>query len=181
MSKFCVESELTNPKCYTLEKFRFQSEEQIFDILLDVFKSTLPAEMQLLTGCDDKPLYISEDAIDLVPPDHLPRFCLILNPTSDVPTYPELPVYRSVIYNFELILTVTNDNPNCVTWELLRFKNAVESILIGAELAIDGYESVYLEPQGFNYNAIGNDDISGKYYRQGAYRFAVTVRQSKTN
>jgi hypothetical protein len=181
MDRFCVEAGLENPKCYTLEKFKFQSEEPIFDILLDVFKSELPQDLKQETGCDGKPLFISESSIDIVPSETSARFSLILNPLGDVPTYPESPVYRSVDYNFEFILTVTNDVPNCATWELLKFKNVVESILIGAEFAIDGYDSVYLEPRGFNYYPTGIDDASGKYYRQGAYRFTVTVKQEKIN
>lgn len=178
--KFCVEGVLTNPPCYTLETYQFQSEEQIFDILLDVFKSTLPGKMAELNGCDDKPLFITEDAIDLVPPAKEVRFSAILNPLSDVPKYAETPIYREVRYNFEWILTSANRIPHCVTWELIRFKNVVESILIGAEFAIDGYDSVYLEPTGFNYEIPAQDE-NGMYYRQGAYRFAVTVRQSKIN
>ena len=158
MDNYCVEGVLTNPPCYTLETYQFQSEESIFDILLDVFKSTLPGKLAEQTGCDQKPLYIAEDSIDIAPPAKEVRFCAILNPLGDVPVYPELPIYREVKYNFEWILTATNPVPQCVTWELLKFKNVVESILIGAEFAIDGYDSVYLEPGGFNYQIPGQDE-----------------------
>lgn len=181
MSKFCVDGSVTNPKCYTINDYasKFASEEQILDTLLDVLKSTLPGNLREVNDCQNKPIVINEESIDLRPPLEAVRFHLTLNPLGDVPNYPEHKVHRTVEYNFELILTVGNENLDCVTWELIRFKNAVESLLISVELLIDGYDGVYLEPKGFNYFPIGED--KGAYFRQGAYRFSVTVTQYKIN
>lgn len=178
MQQFCAEGTIDNPKCYTLETFDFVSEESIFDILLDVLKSELPPRLALLKDCDDKPMYISEDNIDLVFGDNSPHFELILNPLSDLPSYTDLRNYRTVEYNFELILTVHNERLKCLTWEMIRFKNAIEGLIIATELAIDGYDTVDIEPKGFNYDIpeqVGN----AMYMRQGSYRFTVTIRQSK--
>ena len=179
MKEFCAEGGLTNPKCYKVENFDFNSEENIFDILLDVFKSELPAKMADILDCQNKPMIIHEEHIDLLPSEGTPRFELILNPFGDIPTYSEALNYREVEYTFELLLTVANQVARCVTWELLRFKNAVESLLIGAEFQIDGYNSVYIEPKGFRYFVPEVD--GGNYRRQGAYRFTVTVTQYRTN
>lgn len=177
MDNFCVEGSLTNPKCVTFESFDFPSEERLFEILLDVFKSELPSKMAALIGCDDKPLFITEKAIDLTPPQKEVRFSLVFNPLGDLPVYNQGRNYRTVEYNFELNLQSINKSLRCVTWELIKFKNAVEGLIIGAELAIDGYDSVDLEPKGFAYSLplVG----SGKYFREGAYRFSVTVSQYK--
>lgn len=181
MNKFCVDGSVTNPKCYTVNDYapQFASEEQILDTLLDVLKSTLPANLKQIKDCQDKPMVISEAKIGLHPPLEIARFQLVLNPLGDVPTYPEHKVHRTVEYNFELILTVGNEVLDCVTWELIRFKNAVESLLLSVELLIDGYDGVFLDPKGFNYFPIGED--KGVYFRQGAYRFSVTVTQYKIN
>lgn len=176
MNSFCPEGGLQNPRCVTLETFEFASEEQIFDILLDVFKSTLPDKLALVKDCENKPMRIAEEAISLLPVQGTHRLSLLLNPLGDVPRYPESPIYREVDYNFELFLSVTNKNPDCVTWELLRFKNVIEAILIGAQFAIDGYNSVSLDPKGFTYFLITGPD-NNVYRRDGAYRFTVTVTQ----
>jgi hypothetical protein len=44
MNNFCVENVLENPKCETLQAFDFLSEEQIFDILLDILKGRIAYE-----------------------------------------------------------------------------------------------------------------------------------------
>lgn len=175
--KFCPEAGLLTQKCVSFEAYQFDSEEQIFDILLDVFKSELPPRLALIKDCDGKAMFIDENAIDLLPAQGPHRFELMLNPLGDIPTYSASLGYRTVEYNFEIVMTVTNTRAECITWELLRFKNVVEGLLIGAEFAIDGYNSVDIEPKGFNYY-IPNQD-GGSYFRQGSYRFSVTVTQYK--
>lgn len=177
MNNFCTDGSLINPKCYTLESFQFDSEEQIFDILLDIFKSELPPRLALAKDCQGKPMYIAEESIDIIPPTTESKFQLILNPLGDIPEYSENLAYRKVEYNFELLITAQNTVAACVTWELVRFKNIVEGLIIGAELAIDGYHSVYITPKGFNYFI--PEAMSGAYRRQGSYRFSVTVTQYK--
>lgn len=179
MKNFCVDGSLTNPKCYSTESFDFSSEEQIFDILLDVLKSEVPTRLKQVNGCDDKPMYISEEDIDLIPSGNQnARFSIILNPVGDFPEYSDSLMFRTVIYNFELILAVVNESLGCVTWELLRFKNVIEGLIIGTQFAIDGYNSVLVEPRGFNY-IIPEPIAAGTYRRQGAYRFSVTVTQTR--
>lgn len=178
MSKFCVEGSI-DPKCVTFESYEFDSEEQIFDILLDVLKSELPGRLALVKGCDDKPLRIEEDAIGLIQSEGTDRLTLVLEPLGDIPNYAPSMVYRKVDYNFELILTAQNKEAQCVTWELIRFKNVVEGLIVGAEFAIDGYQSVDVEPKGFNYFPL--EGSVGLYRRQGSYRFSVTVTQYKNN
>lgn len=179
-SKICVEGALLNPKCVNFKTFEFDSEEQLFEILLDVLKSQLPGKLAEVNGCDGKPLWISEDAIDTIPPSKQVALSIIFDPLGDVPKYSENLEYREVTYDFELTLTVTNKKPNCVTWELVKFKNKVEELLVGAEFAVDGYNSVMLEPKGFTYSQIFPDG-SAKFVREGQYRFSVTVTQFKNN
>lgn len=180
MNNFCTEGSLINPKCYKLETSDFQSEEQIFDILLDVLKSELPERLSALKDCSGKAMYIAEDNIDIIPSDNVPHFEVTLNPLSDLPKYTDLRNYRTVEYNFELILTVHNEDPKCLTWELIRFKNSVEGLIVATELFIDGYDTVDVEPRGFNYYVPEN--VGGAVYmRQGSYRFAVTITQYKIN
>lgn len=176
--KFCPEGGLTNPKCYKIESIDYASEEQILDILLDILKSELPPRLQVLKDCNDKPMYIAEEAIDIIPLGAQAHLSLILNPLGDVPSYSESLLFRTVRYNFELILTVENQVPACITWELMRFKNAVEGLIVGAEFYIDGYSSVVVEPVGFTYY-IPEPLDSGSVRRQGTYRFSVTVTQNK--
>lgn len=180
MSNFCFDGVLLNPKCYKLETFDFSSEESIFEILLDLLKSELPAKMANQTDCSGKAMYIAEKDIDIITGEGTPHFECVLNPLSANPSYTENRVYRTVEYNFELILTVHNENPQCLTWELLRFKNAVEGLVITAELVIDGYNSVDIELKGFEY-FIPEQVGKAVYMRQGSYRFAVTVSQQKIN
>lgn len=179
MQNFCPEGVVENPKFKILETFDFASEESIFDIVLDVLKSELPKKMAELMDCNNNPMYISEEDIDLIPSDHDPHFQLILNPLSDLPSYAETREYRTVDYNFELILTVHNNALKCVTWELIRFKNAIEGLIVATELVIDGYDTVYVEPKGFNYYGPEVAETGAAYRRQGSYRFTVTVRQYK--
>lgn len=174
----CVEGGLINPKCYTFEAINFKSEEQIFDILLDVFKSELPKRLAQVKDCQNKPMIIEESSIGILYPDQVTRFAVVLNPLGDIPSYDDSMQYRDVEYKFDLILTVGNEIADCVTWELLRFKNVVEGLLIGSQLVIDGYQSVDIEPGGFNY-LIPTKSNDGVYYRQGSYRFSVTVSQFK--
>lgn len=180
MQKFCAEGNVTNPKCYTLETFDFSSEESIFEILLDVLKSELPQKMSLQVDCENKPMYIDEKDIDIIVGEGTPHFECVLNPLNAVPTYTDNRFQRTVEYNFELILTVHNEDAKCITWELLRFKNAVESLIVAAEFVIDGYDVVDVETKGFEYFI---PEQVGKmvYMRQGSYRFAVTVTQFKNN
>lgn len=178
MNNFCTEG-ITDAKCYSFEPVEFDSEEQLFDILLDVLKSQLPTKMKALKDCQDKPMFIPEDAIDLYPPEKFVKFSVVLNPLGDVPSYAESRLRRDVVYNFELILTVQNELKRCVTWELLRFKNAVESLLMATELYIDGYLSAYITPRGFVYSVV--EQNNNVYRRQGAYRFAVSVTQTKNS
>lgn len=175
MYNFCSEGEIENPKCYSTESISFPSEEQIFDILLDVLKSELPKALALVKDCQDEPMFISEEDIDLIPSGKESKFSVILNPLSDVPKYSDSLSFREVKYSFELFITASNTLARCVTWELIRFKNAIEGLVVGAEFAIDGYNSVIVEPEGFRYFLPGAD--SGMYRRQGAYRFSVTVTQ----
>lgn len=177
MSNICVENTLLNPKCYTLETFDFDSEEQIFDILLDLLKSELPGRLQKIQDCQGNPMYISEEDIDLIPSGKDSKFEIILNPVDAVPVYSENKIYRTVEYNFELIIAVQNEVLRCITWELTRFKNAIEGLIVAAEFVIDGYEAVEVEPKGFSY--FEPLQSGGKYLRQGSYKFAVTVRQYK--
>lgn len=179
MNNFCTEAGLTNPKCVSVQSYDFSSEEQIFDILLDVLKSELPTRLALIKDCDGKPMYIDEKAIDLLPAAGPHRFEIMLNPLGDIPTYSANLIYRTVVYNFEIVLTVTNTKAECITWELVRFKNVLEGLLIGAEFVIDGYDSVDIEPKGFNYYVPTSD--GGSFFRQGSYRFSVTVTQYKIN
>ena len=179
MSKFCVEGSVTNPKCVTLENFDFTSEEQIFDIILDILKSELPPRMALVMDCQNQPMFIAEENIDLIPAGQDARFEVLLNPVSEIPEYTESRESRIVEYTLELILTVHNELAKCITWEMIRFKNAVEGLIIAAELAIDGYESVYIEPKGFSHFVPESDGVV--YRKQGSYRFTVTVTQYKNN
>lgn len=172
---FCADGTLENPKCYKTESYDFASEEQIFDILLDVLKSELPAKLEKVNDCDGNPIRIEEKEIDFIPTVTNARFKLLLNPLGDIPNYIDSFYYRTVEYNFEAILTVNNKRLECVTWELLRFKNAVEGLIIGSEFAIDGYNSVEVAPKGFTYFIPDGD--GGLFTRQGAYRFTVTVTQ----
>lgn len=178
MQDFCPEGKLTNPKCYTLETFDFVSEESIFDIILDVLKSELPARMAQVKDCNNQPMYISEENIDIIFGDNTPHFEVVLNPLSDIPEYSEPRNYRTVDYNFELILTVHNQDKKCLTWELLRFKNVIEGLIVATEFVIDGYESVIVEPRGFNYY-VPEEVGRAVYMRQGSYRFTVTITQQK--
>jgi hypothetical protein len=180
MQEFCPEGKITNPKCYTLETIDFLSEENIFDILLDFLKSELPPRLKLLTDCSGKPMYIHEEDIDLVMSDREPHFEVILNPISVRPTYTDNRIHRTVEYDFDLILTVHNEDTKCLTWELLRLKNVVEGLIVAVELVIDGYNAVDVEPKGFEYFL---PEQVGKtvYMRQGTYRFTVTVIQYKNN
>lgn len=174
----CVEGTLENPKCYKLETFDFDSEEQIFDILLDILKSELPPRMAALKDCQNKPMYISESNIDLMSDiENNPHFEVVLNPIGDIPSYDDVRFSRIVEYSFELFLTVHNELSRCVTWELLRFKNAIEGLIIGAEFVIDGYQTVEIEPRGFDYFPPETD--GAVYRKQGSYKFAVIVRQYK--
>ncbi len=175
MNNFCADG-TTEAKCYSIETVSFASEEKIFDVLLDILKSELPTRLSLIKDCEDNPMVIDEDSIDLLPPGKFGHFNVILNPLGDRPTYPENGIFRTVAYNFELVLTVSNELARCVTWELLRFKNVIEELVMSAELYIDGYNSVYIEPAGFSYSFPAED--GGIYRRQGAYRFTVTVTQN---
>jgi hypothetical protein len=177
MDKFCVEGTITNPNCskYKVETFDFLSEEQIFDTLLDVFKSELPPRMLKIQDCQNKPMFIAEDSIDILLPEKWDKFSVILNPVSATPTYAESLSYRKVDHSFDLIITVTNTVKRCVTWELLRFKNVVEGLLIATELYIDGYDSAVLEVNNFTY--LFPEEDNGVYTRQGVFRFTVTVTQ----
>lgn len=176
MDNFCVKGEQLDKKCYELETFDFESEEKIFDILLDLLKSELPGRMAQLKDCDNNPMYISEDAIDIIPSRTTGKFELILNPLSAEPAYAESRTYRTVAYGFELLMSVSSPQPACSTWELLRFKNAVEGLLVAAEFAIDGYSSVDMELNSFTY-FIPEEDGRSVYRRSGSYRFTVTVTQ----
>lgn len=178
MQDFCTEAGLKNPKCYSLETFDFLSEESIFDVLLDVLKSELPARMAALKDCNNEPMYISEENIDIIYSENTPHFEVVLNPLSDIAEYTEPRNFRTVDYNFELILTVHNTDKKCLTWELLRFKNAIEGLIVATEFVIDGYESVLVEPRGFNYY-VPEEVGRAVYMRQGSYRFTVTVTQDK--
>lgn len=180
MQEFCPEGTITNPKCYTLETFDFLSEENIFDILLDLLKSELPPRLKQLNDCSGKPMYIHEEDIDIIVGEDTPHFEVVLNPISNLPSYTDNRLHRTVEYNFELILTVHNEDPKCLTWELLRFKNVVEGLIIAVELAIDGYDTVNVEPKGFEY-FIPQQVGKAVYMRQGTYRFAVTITQFKNN
>ena len=171
----CVEGSIINPKCTTLETFDFASEEQIFDILLDVLKSELTNRMAQIKDCQDKAMYIAEEDIDLIPSENDPKFSALLNPVSDIPVYGESRFHREVKYTFELILSVKNELARCITWELLRFKNAVEGLIVATEFVIDGYESVEVEPEGFSYFVPETD--GAVYRREGSYKFTVTVTQ----
>lgn len=175
MNEFCTEAGLINPKCYTTTSYDFASEEQIFDILLDVFKSELPPKMLLVKDCQGKPMYIAEADIDLLPSSNNVKFKFILNPLGAIPVYSANLIYRTVEYDFEAILSVGNEVKECVTWELVRFKNAVEGLLVGVEFAIDGYNSVDVELKGFQY--LNPQAEPGIYRRSGTYRFSVTVTQ----
>lgn len=175
MDRFCADGTL-DAKCYSLETIDFSSEEQIFDILLDILKSELPNRIAQVKDCQDNYFFISEDAIDLLPPEQWSHLNIILNPLQDKPTYiDENKQLRTVTYNFEAILTVSNVLKRCVTWELVRFKNVVERLIMAAELHIDGYNSVYIEPQGFQWFIPTPEE--GVVRRSGAYRFSVTVTQ----
>lgn len=175
MDKFCVDG-ASEAKCYTLQTIDFSSEEQILDVLLDILKSELPSRVSKIKDCEDNPFFISEEAIDILPPEKWTHLNIILNPMTDKPTYlDENKQLRSVTYNFEIILTVSNALKRCVTWELIRFKNVVEGLIMAAELYIDGYNSVYIEPTGFQWFIPTSED--GVVRRQGAYRFSVTVTQ----
>lgn len=175
MDRFCADG-VTEAKCYTLETIDFSSEEQILDVLLDILKSELPARLAKVKDCEDNPFYISEDAIDINPPEKFTHLNVILNPMTDRPTYlDENKQLRNVTYNFEIILTVSNVLKRCVTWELIRFKNVVEGLVMAAELHIDGYNSVFIEPLGFQWFIPTSEE--GVVRRQGAYRFSVTVTQ----
>lgn len=175
MDNFCIDGSVLNPKCYKVQTFDFSSEEQIFDILLDIFKSELPTRMQQVLDCNDKPMFIAEDAIDILPPEKLSKFEVILNPVNSVPTYAESLSFRTVEHSFDLILTVRTQKKRCLTWELLRFKNVVEGILIATDLYIDGYDSAVIDVKSFTY-AFPDED-GGKFVRQGVFRFTVTVTQ----
>jgi hypothetical protein len=87
--------------------------------------------------------------------------------------------FAKLTYRFELILTVHTTNARCITWELIKFKNSVEGLIIATEFHIDGYESVEVEPQGFNYYV--PEQAGNVYRRQGSYKFTVTVSQYKIN
>lgn len=175
MDKFCADG-VTEAKCYSLQTIDFSSEEQILDVLLDILKSELPARISQVKDCQDNPFYISEEAIDINPPEKFSHLNVILNPMTDKATYlDENKQLRSVTYNFEAILTVSNPLKRCVTWELIRFKNVVETLIMAAELYIDGYNSVYIEPNGFQWFI--PTPVDGVVRRQGAYRFSVTVTQ----
>lgn len=176
MYNYCAEGQ-TDAKCYSFEVVDFQSEEQIFDILLDILKSQLPPRMAAIKDCQDKPMFIPEDAIDLYPPEKVTKFSAILNPLGDSSVYTESRMMRNVDYNFELILTVQSELKRCVTWELLRFKNVVETLIMSTELYIDGYNSAYITPRGFVYSV--TEQNNNVFRRQGAYRFAVSVTQTK--
>jgi len=178
MNNFCADG-LKDAQCVTFTAIEYPSEEQIFDILLDVLKSELPTRLSQVKDCEDNYMYISEEDIDLIPSGKASRFAALLNPLGQVPVYDESRVFRTVTHEFELILTAANELARCVTWELLRFKNVVEGLIVGAEFAIDGYNSVEVEVRGFNYYPPGkNDNI---FYRHGSYRFAVTVTQYQIN
>ncbi len=179
MNNFCPEAGLKNPKCYTTASFDFASEEKIFDILLDVFKSELPGKLALIKDCQDKPMYISEEDIDLLPTSNNVKFKFILNPLGAIPTYADNLYSRTVEYDFEIILSVANEIKTCVTWELIRFKNAVEGLLAGVEFAIDGYNGVYTELKGFQY--LNPQAEAGVFRRSGTYRFSITVTQYLQN
>lgn len=176
MNTFCAEGQ-TEAQCYSIETISFNSEERIFDVLLDILKSELPTRLRGVMDCEDKPMVITEDAIDLLPPAKFTRFNVILNPLGDRPTYLESRLMRTVEYQFEAILTASNELARCVTWELIRFKNAVEELIMSADLYIDGYNSAYIQPQGFQYSFPILEE--GVYRRQGAYRFSVTVTQNR--
>ena len=177
MDKFCVQGELTNPRCVTFQAYDFDSGEQIVDILLDSLKSELPKRMAALRGCDNKPMILLEDKISIIPVYEPARFSVVLNPLNSLPKYSESLHFREVKHGFELILTVENTNAECVTWELMRFQNAVEGLIVGAEFAIDGYNSVMVEPDSFNYFI--PEEGAGIFRRQGAYRFSVTTTQTR--
>lgn len=179
MNTFCPEAGLKNPKCYTTTSYDFISEEKIFDILLDVFKSELPPKMLLLKDCQGKEMYISEEDIDLLPSSNNVKFRVILNPLGAIPKYSTSLRQREVEYDFEVILSVANEVRECVTWELVRFKNAVEGLLVGVEFAIDGYNSVNVDLKGFQY--LNPQAEKGVYRRSGTYRFSVTVTQDQIN
>ncbi len=176
MNNFCTDG-VTEAPCYTLQTINFSSEEKIFDILLDILKSELPSRVAQVKDCEDNYFFISEDAIDLLPPEQYSHLNVILNPMQDRPTYlDENKQLREVTYNFEAILTVSNPLKRCVTWEMIRFKNVVEELIMAAELHIDGYNSVYIEPNpGFQWFIPTPED--GVVRRSGAYRFSVTVTQ----
>jgi len=177
--KFCIEAKLDVAKCVNFESIDFPSEEQIFDILLDILKSELPPRMLNTLDCSGKPMSIAESDIDLIPPDTVNKFSLFLNPIGDTPKYNDSLLTREVKHTFELMLTVINENKYCITWELLRFKNIVEGLIVGAEFEIDGYADVYIDPEGFRY--LIPDSQSGVFRRTGAYRFSVTVIQYRSN
>lgn len=179
MNNFCPEAGLQNPKCYTTKSYDFTSEEPIFDILLDVFKAELPPKMLLVNDCQGKPMYIAEQDIDLLPSPNNVKFKLILNPLGAIPTYSASLIGRTVEYDFELILSVANEVRECVTWELIKFKNAVEGLLVGIEFAIDGYDSVDIDLKGFQY--LNPQAEAAIYRRSGTYRFSVTVTQYLIN
>lgn len=177
MKNFCPDAE-TEPKCYTVADIDFTSEENILDVLLDLLKSELPARVARIKDCEDNYMHISEDAIDILPPMMYSSLNVILNPLGEQPSYyDDGKRLRDVKYNFEAILTVSNPLARCVTWELIRFKNVVDGLILAAELYIDGYHSVYLEPTGFQWALPSQED--GVYRRKGAYRFSVTVTQSQ--
>lgn len=179
MNNFCTEAGLKNPKCYTTTSYDFVSEENIFDILLDVLKTELPPRMLLLKDCQGKEMYIAEEDIDLLPTANNVKFKLILNPLGAIPKYSDSRRHREVEYDFEIILSVANEVKACVTWELLRFKNSLEGLLVGVELAIDGYNSVDMDLKGFQY--LNPSSEKGVYRRSGTYRFSVTVTQDLQN
>lgn len=176
MYNFCADG-TTEAQCYRLETISFNSEEKIFDVLLDILKSELPTRLHAVSDCEDNPMVITEEAIDLLPPAKFSRFNVILNPLADRPTYVDSRLMRTVEYQFEAILTVSNELARCVTWELIRFKNVVEELIMSADLYIDGYNSAFIQPQGFAYSFPVFEE--GVYRRQGAYRFSVTVTQNR--
>jgi hypothetical protein len=177
MYNFCVDGE-HEAKCYSITDINFRSEEYILDVLLDLLKSELPSRIAQVKDCEDNYMFISEDAIDILPPKQQTHLSVILNPLGEQPTYYDDGKFlREVKYNFEAILAVSNPLDRCVTWELIRFKNVVDSLILAAELYIDGYTSVYLEPTGFQWSIPTQEE--GIWRRRGAYRFSVTVTQAQ--
>jgi len=148
-------------KSFKLELVKYESEERIVEIILDLLRTAVPKLLLEEKGCDNEPMRMDETAIDFVPPQFETKYFIVLSPTSQKVKYSESIEQKEVKYGFEVLINANSTDSKCLLWELIKVKNIVEAVLISSELYIDHEDNPvtldvseirFFDTQSENYN-----------------------------